>query len=74
MADATPQAQYMTTGEVAELLRTPPETLRFWRHIGKGPRSWKPGRIVLYDRADVMQWIAEQRAARSTGGAPDAAA
>jgi len=73
---STPSAEaerYMTTAEVAALLRTPPETLRFWRHRGKGPRSWKPGAHVLYDRADVEAWIAEERAKQNNGRGPEAA-
>lgn len=54
-------SQYMTTGEVAELLRTSPETVRFWRHVGKGPRSFKVGRRVLYERRDVEEFIAAAR-------------
>lgn len=54
--------RYLTTAELAELLRTSPETTRYWRHIGKGPRSFKVGRRVLYDIADVEAWIAEHRA------------
>ncbi len=45
--------KYLTTEEVAELLRTSPETVRFWRHVGKGPKSFKLGRRVLYDVDDV---------------------
>ena len=48
---------YMTTTEVAELTRTSAETVRYWRHIGKGPRSFKVGRKVLYDTADVHAWL-----------------
>lgn len=53
--------EYMTTGEVAELLRTPEQSVRFWRHAGRGPASIKVGRRVLYDRADVLAWIEKQR-------------
>lgn len=53
--------EYMTTTEVADLLRTGPETVRYWRHIGKGPASFKVGRRVLYARADVEAWITEAR-------------
>ncbi len=56
---------YLTTEEVAELLRTTPETCRYWRHIGKGPKSFKVGRRVLYDSADVQAFI---DAARSVSG------
>lgn len=49
--------EYMTTNEVAELCRTSPETVRFWRHVGKGPASFKCGRRVLYPKADVERWL-----------------
>jgi predicted DNA-binding transcriptional regulator AlpA len=52
--------------EVADLTRTPEATLRYWRHKGVGPRSFKVGRRVAYDRADVVAWLDEQRAASRT--------
>lgn len=61
--------EYMTTAEVAELLRASPETLRYWRHVGTGPASFKLGRRVLYDRADVEEFIAEARRDQTTGAA-----
>ena len=54
-------AQYLTTEEVAQLLRTSPETVRYWRHVGAGPRSFKVGRRVLYDADDVGSFIADAR-------------
>ncbi len=30
--------RYQTTKELAELFRTSTETVRYWRHIGYGPR------------------------------------
>lgn len=51
----------MTTEEVAALLRTTPETVRYWRHIGKGPKSFKVGRRVLYARADLDAHVTEAR-------------
>ena len=56
-------AKYLTTAEVAELLRTPSETVRYWRHIGKGPRSFKIGRRVLYAVEDVEAFLDEARKA-----------
>ena len=50
-------ALYMTTQEVAQTCRTSPETVRFWRHVGKGPRSFKVGRRVLYAVSDVEAWL-----------------
>jgi DNA-binding transcriptional MerR regulator len=53
--------KYLTTAEVAEALRTPPETVRYWRHIGKGPKSFKLGRRVLYAIEDVEAFISAAR-------------
>ena len=52
----------MTTNEVAELVRTSPETVRYWRHVGTGPKSFKVGRRVLYEAADVTAWLADRKA------------
>lgn len=57
--------EYLTTDEVADLLRVPPATIRWWRHCGdRGPRGFRlPGtRRVLYARDEVEQFIAEARA------------
>jgi len=54
--------KFLTTAEVAELLRTPLETVRFWRHVGKGPASFKVGRRVLYEATDVEAFIAAAKA------------
>lgn len=55
------QQLYMTTQELAELCRTSPETVRYWRHVGKGPASFKVGRRVLYATRDVDAFLAEAR-------------
>lgn len=55
--------RYLTTDEVAEMLRTPKETVRYWRHIHQGPKSFKVGRRVLYAVEDVEAFIAEARLA-----------
>lgn len=52
---------YMTTDEVADLVRVKPETVRYWRHIGTGPKSFRVGRRVLYAREDVDAFIRERR-------------
>lgn len=57
--------KYLTTMEVAEALRTPIETVRYWRHIGKGPKSFKVGRRVLYAADDLEAFIAEARGAKA---------
>ena len=62
-------ANYMTTTEVAQLLRTSPETVRYWRHVGKGPQSFKVGRRVLYDVADVQTWLQSAKDGSLNGSA-----
>lgn len=57
---------YLTTEEVAQRYRTSPETVRYWRHVGKGPASFKVGRRVLYAHDDVERW---ERDARKVGSA-----
>jgi len=54
--------KYLTTSEVAELVRTPVESVRYWRHVGKGPQSFKVGRRVLYDCEDVKAWLEHAKA------------
>jgi len=61
----------LTLPEVAELTRRPVATLRYWRHRGEGPRSYKLGRAVVYDLADVLAWLDKQRA-RDNGREPAA--
>ena len=46
--------------EVAELIGLPENTLRFWRHLGTGPRSARLGRRVVYRERDVFEWIGKQ--------------
>jgi excisionase family DNA binding protein len=56
-------ARYMTTAEVAEVTRTSAETVRWWRYIGKGPKSFHVpgGRRVLYAVEDVEAWLESAR-------------
>lgn len=50
----------LTLNEAAELVRAPVATLRYWRHMGTGPRSFRVGRAVRYWRGDVVAWLHEQ--------------
>jgi len=54
----------LTTPEVALITRAPLSTLRYWRHIGVGPYSFKLGRRVVYRRGDVTLWLHEQELAQ----------
>ncbi len=62
-----PPAELLTITEAALLLRSPVATLRYWRHLGTGPRSFRLGRRVLYRRDDLHTWIDAQRQQGSTG-------
>ncbi len=55
----------LTLAEAAEFLRTPVATLRYWRHLGIGPIGFRLGRRVVYSRADLISWLAEQRDAQA---------
>ena len=51
----------LTTSEVSRLTSVPIPTLRWWRHQGMGPRSFKLGpRKVMYKESDVQAWLDEQ--------------
>lgn len=52
--------EMLTLDETAALLRVPQNTLRYWRVIGAGPRSFKVGLHVRYWKSDVVLWVTEQ--------------
>ena len=58
----TPHAddELLTLPEVAVHVRVPVATLRYWRHLGSGPQSFRIGRTVRYWRSDVLQWLESQ--------------
>jgi excisionase family DNA binding protein len=64
---ASHEPELLTITEAAELLRAPVATLRYWRHLGSGPRSFRLGRRVLYRRADLRTWI-DAQADQISGG------
>jgi len=54
--------------EVSDRTRVPIDTLRYWRHLGTGPKSFKNGRRVMYLEEDVDAWLEEQRTVGASGG------
>ena len=52
--------EMFTITEAAQLLRLPVATLRYWRHTGDGPHSFRLGRHVRYWRTDLILWLTEQ--------------
>ncbi len=51
----------LTLSEVAEILRTPVNTLRWWRQKGVGPEFFKIGRRLVTTVGDVRRFMREQR-------------
>lgn len=59
--------ELLTITEAAEFVRVPVATMRYWRWAGTGPRSFRLGRRVVYQRQDILNWIDEQ-ARQATAG------
>lgn len=64
----TTAPRVLTEQDVVQMTGLARGTLAYYRHAGTGPRSYKLGRRVRYDEADVLAWIAAQKAATSRGG------
>jgi excisionase family DNA binding protein len=52
--------ELLSVAEAAAILRAPVATLRYWRHLGTGPHSFKVGRSVRYWRSEVIAWLEAQ--------------
>ena len=49
---------FLTTEEVADLLRVNRSTVCRWRLAGCGPRvTWLSAKIPRYQKADVISWV-----------------
>lgn len=53
-------SDFLTNEDIAQLVRVPVSTVRYWKHMGEGPRSMKVGRRVLHRREDVEVWLASK--------------
>lgn len=59
LADRASDDDLLTTAEVAAVTRAPVSTVRYWRHMGHGPASFRLGRRVVYRRSEVFRWLRE---------------
>ena len=50
-------SRLLSLTQVSEMTTVPEGTLRWLRHKGKGPRSAKLGRRVVYREEDVERWL-----------------
>lgn len=53
--------QLLTEREAADRLSVPSESLRYWRHVGKGPAYHRLGRHIRYSEPDLNRWLESQR-------------
>lgn len=53
--------QYVNDVKAAEILDCSPQTLRNYRHIGKGPVYHKRGKMVRYRVQDLLNFMAAGR-------------
>lgn len=52
------EAEIWFTTQVAEYLKTPATTIRWWRHVGQGPKSFKLGarKVPTCDATSKPGW------------------
>jgi hypothetical protein len=55
--------ELLTLDDVAEILRTPVNTVRWWRQEGTGPEFFKIGRRLYTTVGDLRTFIRTQRLA-----------
>ena len=59
---------HMRTADLVGEYGIPEATWRWWRHGEKDLSSFKLGRTVFYDEADVAAWVESQKLATTKGG------
>lgn len=68
MAEHQARGRWLTNEEVAEHYRASVATVRYWRHIGFGPKGTKVGNRVLYPEAEVDRFDRELAERAASGG------
>lgn len=49
--------EYLTVEELADLIRTKPESIYAMRADGRAPHATRPAGRLLFARADVIAWL-----------------
>lgn len=62
-------ADLLKIDEVSARYGVPEATLRYWRHKGEGPKSFRLGRRVVYRLDDCEAWLEQQYASERSGAA-----
>lgn len=60
--------EFLGCTDVAQMTGIAPSTLRYWSSINTGPPSFRMGGRRVWRKSALLQWIAEQEAATTTGG------
>ncbi len=55
------QDRFVNDIVAAEILSASPQTLRNWRHLGRGPAYSKRGRMVRYKVEDLLNFMSSGR-------------
>ncbi|MGQ9688047.1 MAG: helix-turn-helix domain-containing protein [Desulfobaccales bacterium] len=55
------QDRYVNDVEAAKILSSSAQTLRNWRHLGRGPAYSKRGRMIRYRVQDLLDYMAAGR-------------
>ncbi|WP_076070438.1 helix-turn-helix transcriptional regulator [Sphingomonas montana] len=78
MNQSTHSMRLLDTVQTAALLGITPNTLKFWRHKGRGPAFIKLGDApqagVAYDEADVIAWREARKFSSTSAYSPAAQA
>jgi excisionase family DNA binding protein len=61
------EVTWLTTSEVAELLRVSVATIHDWRTNKIGPRAYRVGRRLLWRRGEVEEWVLSRGDSAPTG-------
>lgn len=59
-ADGGAADEILYLKEAATFVRKPEGTMRYYRHLGIGPRSFRHGRNVAYWKSDLILWLAAE--------------
>jgi len=59
-SESAVREEYLRPTEVAAILRVKPKTLANWRSLGKGPDWRRHGRLIIYERTDVVRYSQAQ--------------
>ncbi len=62
------EGRYVNDVKAAKILDASPQTLRNWRHLGKGPDYSKKSRMVRYSIKSLIRFMESGRITPEGGG------